>query len=71
VGTGLAVAGAIAVGTVITASAFQSLPCPVTPVVVGGYTYYQFISAAPPGISPTIKGAERATWSSIPHNDHL
>ena len=38
---GLAVAGAIAVGTASTASAFQSLSCPVTPVVVGGSTRYQ------------------------------
>jgi hypothetical protein len=41
VGAGLAVVGAVAVGTAITASAFQSLSCPMTPVVVGGYTYYQ------------------------------
>jgi hypothetical protein len=38
---GLAVAGALSIGTAITAAAFQSLSCPVTPVVVGGYTYYQ------------------------------
>jgi hypothetical protein len=41
VGAGLAVAGAVAVGTAVTAAAFQSLSCPMTPMVVGGYTYYQ------------------------------
>jgi hypothetical protein len=41
VGAGLAVAGAVAVGTAITASAFAALSCPMTPVVMGGYTYYQ------------------------------
>jgi hypothetical protein len=41
VGAGLAVAGAVAVGTTITAAAFQSQSCPMTPVIVGGYTYYQ------------------------------
>jgi hypothetical protein len=41
VGAGLAVAGAVAVGTVITASAFAAMSCPMTPVVMGGYTYYQ------------------------------
>jgi len=39
VGAGLAVA--VAVGTTISAAAFQSLSCPMTPVVMGGYTYYQ------------------------------
>jgi len=41
VGAGLAVAGAVAVGTAITASAFQALSCPMTPAVVGGNTYYK------------------------------
>jgi hypothetical protein len=31
----------VAVGTAITASAFQAMSCPMTPVVAGGYTYYQ------------------------------
>ena len=54
VGAGLAVAGAIAVGTVITASAFSAMSCPMTPVVMGGYTYYQCGS---PGISPPTREA--------------
>ena len=41
VGAGLAVAGAVAVGTAITASAFAAMSCPMTPVVMGVYTYYQ------------------------------
>jgi hypothetical protein len=28
-------------GTAITASAFAAMSCPMTPVVMGGYTYYQ------------------------------
>jgi hypothetical protein len=40
VGAGLAVAGAAAVDTAITASAFKSMSCPMAPVVVGGYTHY-------------------------------
>ena len=41
VGAGLAVVGAAAVGTAITASVFQAMSCPMTPVVVNGVTYYQ------------------------------
>jgi hypothetical protein len=40
-GAGLAVVGAAAVGTAITASAFQAMSCPMTPVAVNGFTYYQ------------------------------
>jgi hypothetical protein len=52
---GLAVAGAIVVSTAITASAFQSMSCPVTPVVVGGYTYFQCGSTR---YQPTYQGSQ-------------
>jgi hypothetical protein len=55
VGAGLAVAGAVAVGTAITASAFQSMSCPMTPVVVNGLTYYQCGST---WHQPAYKGTE-------------
>jgi hypothetical protein len=55
VGAGLAVAGAVAVGTAITASAFQSMSCPMTPVIVGGYTYYQCGST---WYQPAYRGSE-------------
>jgi hypothetical protein len=41
VGAGLAVATGVAVGTAITASAFQLMSCPMTPVVVNGVSFYQ------------------------------
>jgi len=37
----MAVATGVAVGTAISASAMKSMSCPMTPVVVNGYTYYQ------------------------------
>jgi hypothetical protein len=55
VGAGLAVAGAVAVGTAITASAFSAMSCPMTPVVVSGYTYYQCGST---WYQPTYRGSE-------------
>jgi hypothetical protein len=54
VGAGLAVVGAVAVGTAITASAFQAMSCPMAPVVVNGYTYYQCGSA---WYQPTYQGS--------------
>jgi hypothetical protein len=55
VGAGLAVAGAVAVGTVITASAFSAMSCPMTPVMVGGYAYYRCGST---WYQPTYRGSE-------------
>jgi hypothetical protein len=52
---GRAVAGAVVVGTAITASAFQSLSCPVTPVVMGGDIYYQCGSTRYP---PAYQGSQ-------------
>jgi hypothetical protein len=43
------------VGTAITASAFQSMSCPMTPVVVNGLTYYQCGST---WYQPAYKGSE-------------
>jgi hypothetical protein len=51
----LAVAGAVAVGTALTASAFYATSCPRVPAVVNGVTYYQCGST---WYQPTYQGSE-------------